>query len=346
MKYCLLLLLLFSSYFSYAVPKTVIFAGGCFWCLQADFDKVPGVLSTVAGYDGGQAPNPTYKAVSSGKTNYAEAVKVTYDDSQISYPDLLNIFWRNIDPSVENQQFCDKGRQYRSAIFYLNDEQKKQAFSSLAKVKKLFPQVYTQVLPSTQFYVAEAYHQEYYKKNPVRYKYYRWSCGRDKRLQKIWENKKLPNNKQQNKYANFDKKTRLKQLSQLQYQVTQEDATERAFNNEYWDNKEAGIYVDIVSGEPLFSSTDKYKSGTGWPSFTQPIDAHYIISKSDWKLFVKRTEVRSKYSDSHLGHVFDDGPAPTGKRYCINSAALRFIPLNQLDEQGYSEYKHLFQQTP
>lgn len=136
-----------------------------------------------------------------------------------------------------------------------------------------------------------------------------------------------------------------RRLSPLQYQVTQQEGTEPPYNNEYWDNKHAGIYVDVVSGEPLFSSLDKYDSGTGWPSFTRPLEADNIVSRADFKLFMPRTEVRSKLADSHLGHVFEDGPAPTGLRYCMNSAALHFVPAEQLEKEGYGRYLVLFGNT-
>jgi len=191
-NFLLAILILFPS-LTIAATKTAIFAGGCFWCMEADFDKVPGVIKTISGYDGGTQTNPTYGAVSAGKTNYAESLKVIYNPAKVSYPKLLNYFWMHIDPTVKDRQFCDVGKQYRSAIFYLNNKQKEQAQASLKKVKKLFRNVYTQVVPSTKFYPAEKYHQEYYKKNPIRYNYYRRGCGRDARVKDVWRDKSLQN---------------------------------------------------------------------------------------------------------------------------------------------------------
>ena len=186
MKYVVIFLTLTLSTLAYAKTESAIFAGGCFWCLQADFDKLPGVISTQAGYDGGQEPNPTYEQVSAGSTGYAESVKVEYDSDKLSYENLMDYFSHHIDPTVSDQQFCDKGHQYRTAIFYLNDTQKQLANASLTKVKQYFPTIYTEIVPSTKFYPAEEYHQKYYLKNPVRYKYYRWNCGRDARVKEVW----------------------------------------------------------------------------------------------------------------------------------------------------------------
>ncbi|MBC7197519.1 MAG: peptide-methionine (R)-S-oxide reductase MsrB, partial [Deferribacterales bacterium] len=188
----------------------------------------------------------------------------------------------------------------------------------------------TQILPLKKFYKAEDYHQDYYKKNPINYKYYKLHSGRIDRLKKIWKDN--------------DKDLKQK-LTPLQYKVTQENSTEPPFNNEYWNNKKAGIYVDVVSGEPLFSSTDKFDSGTGWPSFTKPITDDAVYTKEDISFFMVRNEVKSSSSGAHLGHVFSDGPKPTGLRYCINSAALKFIPLEEMEKEGYKDYLYLFDEN-
>lgn len=188
-KTSLFFILLFSTVTASAENKEAIFAGGCFWCLQADFDKLPGVVKTIVGYDGGQTPNPTYEQVSSGSTQYAESVKIIYDDNKINYSAILDYFWHHIDPTVKDKQFCDAGHQYRTAIFYLNNSQKQEALKSLEKIKKQFPNVYTEIISSTHFYSAETYHQDYYLKNPVRYEFYRWNCGRDARVKEVWHEK-------------------------------------------------------------------------------------------------------------------------------------------------------------
>ncbi|WP_458411574.1 peptide-methionine (S)-S-oxide reductase MsrA [Schinkia sp. CFF1] len=313
--------------------KLATFAGGCFWCMVSPFDEQPGIKEVVSGYTGGHKENPTYEEVCSDTTGHFEAVQITYDPAVFPYKKLLDLFWQQIDPTDAGGQFHDRGQSYQTAIFYHDEEQRKEAEASkqeLSDSGRFQKPIVTEILPAGPFYQAEEKHQHYYKKNPFHYNHYKEGSGRARFIHEHWKNVK-------------SEEELRKELTTIQYEVTRNNATEPPFYNEYWNNFEDGIYVDIISGEPLFSSKDKFDAGCGWPSFTKSMRRMDLEERLDLAHGMRRIEVRSKQSDSHLGHVFDDGPGPDRARYCINSAALRFIPKEKLAEEGYGQFLSLFE---
>ncbi|OON96711.1 MAG: methionine sulfoxide reductase [Epulopiscium sp. Nele67-Bin005] len=306
------------------------FAGGCFWCMVKPFDQWDGVIKVVAGYTGGFKENPTYEEVCRKQTGHTEAVQITYDESKITYHRLLEVFFASIDPTDPDGQFGDRGESYHTAVFFHTKEQQRTAEAFIKELNNsgIYDKpIVVPLKPAKVFYDAEDYHQDYYKKNSEHYNSYYTGSGRKAFVE-------------QHKDKYIDKSKLKETLSEEAYYVTQESGTEMPFVNEYDEHFEEGIYVDIVNGKPLFVSTDKFNSGCGWPAFSKPINDTALYNQEDTSLSMVRTEVRSVGADSHLGHVFEDGPEELGgMRYCINSAALKFIPKEKMDELGYAEYK-------
>ncbi len=322
--------------------KEAIFAGGCFWCVESGFEEYTGVIDAISGFTGGSEKDAQYANVSSGKTKHYEAVKVIYDPQLITYQDLLEIYWRQFDPTDDGGSFVDRGTQYRSAIFYQSEKERvlaEQSKEKMAASGRFEKELYTPIVKAGPFYEAEAYHQNYHITHPENYHRYRNGSGRDQFIEATWGSDKIYIIPRQ-----ISEKDLKEMLTPEQFHITQEEGTEAPFKNEFYDSKAEGIYVDLISGEPLFSSKDKFDSGTGWPSFTKPIRPYTLEEESDLKLVYPRTELRSAISNAHLGHVFEDGPPPDHLRYCIDSAALRFVPKEDLEKEGYGEFVSMFTQ--
>ena len=344
--------------------KNAYFAWGCFWCMESIFEKQAGVEWAYAWYTGWSEETATYEQTSAKNTKHREAIKVVYDPNIISYEILVQLALTQLDPTDSEGQFNDRGFVYSPAIFYNNDEEKiiaQKIINDLSVSRRFSEPIVVSVEPAKKFFLAEEYHQDYYKKNPVRYKLYTSGSGRKEFIEENWSDKieEIESSLQDDSSSQetslnsplkgemesqFSQEELREKLTPLQYRVTQEDGTEPAFNNAYWDNKENGIYVDIIDGTPLYSSLDKFDSGTGWPSFTKWINEENLETSTDTRFFMTRTEVSSATSWAHLGHIFNDAPKELwGIRHCINSASLRFIPVEDLEGEGYGEYVEIFE---
>jgi peptide methionine sulfoxide reductase msrA/msrB len=338
--------------------QVITLAGGCFWCTEAYFQEHPGVIDAVSGYAGGTEQDASYLKVSKGTTAHREAVQITYDPKLVSTEEILDIYWSHIDPTDTEGQFADKGFHYTTAVYYHNDNQKEAILDSKKRLEqsKLFSKpIATEILSFVNFFKAEEYHQDYYKKASDHYERYKKGSGRAGFVEETWakdaaiqflqtEQAKPMNKETKGDYEYTDEEIAemLKNLDPLAYHVVAENGTESPFNNKYWDNKAEGIYVDIVTKKPLFSSTHKYDSGTGWPSFWRTIDDDSVTLHADNSLSTTRTEVRS--DAGHIGHVFNDGPvAEGGRRFCTNSASLLFVPKEEMKDKGYEKYLYLFE---
>jgi peptide methionine sulfoxide reductase msrA/msrB len=312
--------------------KEIWLAGGCFWGIETYISRIYGVYDVTAGYANGNKENPSYKEVSSGETGFVETVHVRYDPERVELKTLLTHFFKIIEPTAKDRQGNDVGTQYRSGIYY-KDESDRAIIDEMVALeqKKYVEKIQTEILPLKNYFLAEDYHQDYLDKNPNGYCHIDFGHLKDQSVTIDPQRYQMPSQE-------VLKKT----LTDIQYQVTQEGQTEFSFSSELWNSDKKGIYVDVVTGEPLFSSTDKFESGCGWPSFTKPIIPEVVTYEEDKSYNMVRTEVKSRTGDSHLGHVFEDGPAEEGGlRFCINGASLKFIPLDQMEQQGYGYLKNI-----
>lgn len=340
------------------VTDTALVAGGCFWCVEADLEKLPGVIEVVSGYGGGTSENPTYQDYN--KNGHREVAEVTYNPAVVSLEEIFIYTLKHTDPTDDDGSFNDRGDYYSAALYYENAAEKQLIDSLIAEIDEFGPYdkpLAVDVEERPTFWPAEDFHQDYYKGTltQLKYKFYRNASGRDDLIERYWGSDTGPNLPWRetvsqtsagfwNDFTMPSDETLRSTLTSEQYRITQKNGTERSFQNEYWDNKEAGIYVDIVSGEPLFSSTHKFDSGTGWPSFTRPIEYSYVTEHDDFLLLQPRTEIRSAIADSHLGHVFNDAPKELGGiRYCMNSASMKFVPVADMVASGYSDFMYLFE---
>lgn len=316
--------------------RDAYFAGGCFWGVEEYFSRIPGVMDVAVGYANGEKKNPTYGEVCSGKTGHAETAHVRYDPAIVSLRTLAGQFFKIIDPFSVNRQGNDVGSQYRTGLYYQHEEDRKILADVMSEeAKKYGRPLAVELAPLKNYYPAEDYHQDYLKKNPNGYCHISFDSLKDIPARTTG----LVNPQKYSKPSEAELK---KRLTPEEYAVTRQAGTERAFSGKYWDHKADGIYVDVVTGEPLFSSGDKFDSGCGWPSFSKPVDPAVVTDHEDRSHGMLRTEVRSRVGDSHLGHVFDDGPKERGGlRYCINSAAIRFVPYDEMEKEGYGNLKHL-----
>lgn len=308
------------------------FAGGCYWCMEASFEKLSGLKDVISGFAEG-------RDINNDTTGKVEAIQVFYDPKIISYSELVDYYWKQFDPTDTGGSFYDRGYEYKSYIYYNDSTQKQLAENSKSKLEKLDifkKSIATKIVKITNFTPVVESEQDFYLKDEKRYHDYREASGRDNYIKSIWGDIGT------DKYKKPAVKEIKEKLTPEQFDVTQKNATDVPFKNAYYDNHKDGIYVDVVSGEPLFSSIDKFDSRTGWPAFTKPIDARYVTRKIDNSGGLERGEVRSKVADSHLGHEFYDGPAPTYIRYCINSGAMRFIAKENMTKEGYGVFEYLF----